>query len=145
MFNTLWRVVTLVPHGTMLPGPRFVSLLNPPDWQTCKHLSRLLCLQSSPRLPFILWPAEGADQHIPLLPNSCLCVGLLNRHQGQKRSRLSVHGGTKDKGMNKIHPLLPGVAPGLLRLCFPIFSLWDMQKKIIWAHGQIDKVTQSWR
>ena len=37
--------------------------------------------------------------------------------------------------MNKIHPLLPGVAPGLLRLCFPIFSLWDMQKKIIWAHG----------
>ena len=103
----------------------------------------LLCLQSSPRLPFILWPAEGADQHIPLLPNSCLCVGLLNRHQGQKRSRLSVHGGTKDKGMNKIHPLLPGVAPGLLRLCFPIFSLWDMQKKIIWAHGQIDKVIKA--
>lgn len=95
----------------------------------------LLCLQSSPRLPFILWPAEGAVQHIPLLPNSCLCVGSLNRHQGQKLSRLSVHGGTKDKGMNKIHPLLPGVAPGLLRLCFPIFSLWDMQKKIIWAHG----------
>lgn len=103
----------------------------------------LLCLKSSPRLPFTLWPAEGAVQHIPLLSNPCLCVGSLNRHQGQKLSRLSVHGGTKDKGMNKIHPLLPGVAPGLLRLCFPIFSLWDMQKKIIWAHGQIDKVIKA--
>ena len=81
----------------------------------------LLCLKSLPRLPFTLLPAEGAVQHIPLLPNSCLCAGSLNRHQNEKFSRLSVHGGTKDKGMNRIHPLLPGEAPGPLRLCFSIF------------------------
>ena len=104
----------------------------------------LLCLKSSPRLPFTLWPAEGAVQHIPLLSNSCLCVGSLNRHQDEKLSRLSVHGGTKDKGMNKTHPLLPGEAPGPLWLCFPIFfPLGHAEKNSL---GLWDKqVTQSWR
>ena len=72
-----------------------------------------------------------------LLPNSCLCVGSLNRHQGQKLSRLSAHGGTKDKGMNKIHPLLPGVAPGPLRLSFPIlFPLGHAEKNNLGPWGK---------
>ena len=59
------------------------------------------------------------------------CVGSLDRHQGQKLSRLSVHGGTKDKGMNKIHPLLPGVAPGPLRLAVlsSLFPFGTCRKK----------------
>lgn len=87
----------MVPHGTILPGLGFVWSAH---WtvRLASTLLGLLCLKSLPRLPFTLLPAEGAVQHIPLLPNSCLCAGSLNRHQDEQFSRLSVHGGTKDKG-----------------------------------------------
>ena len=87
----------MVPHGTILPGLGFVWSAH---WtvRLASTLLGLLCLKSLPRLPFTLLPAEGAVQHIPLLPNSCLCAGSLNRHQDEKFPGSQFMGEPNTKG-----------------------------------------------
>ena len=69
----------------------------------------------------------GCPSHCDLqmaLANTCLlCQTPASAQQasGSETFQALSPWGTKGKGMNKLHLLLPGVAPGPLRLSFPIF------------------------